>query len=113
MPRRGGPYPRLRLDLAVKVEQGHAVVRLILAGHSIRQAAAALGLSVTTAWRRYWFVMDWTLPQHYGRPPGPIPPQRGTRACPRGRPFLPTLDASERARRRPRARAATDSRKDR
>ncbi|HZU54832.1 MAG TPA: hypothetical protein VFA06_03080 [Actinocrinis sp.] len=110
MPRRGGPYPRLRRDLAVKVEEGHAVVRLILAGHSMRSAAAQLGLSVTTAWRRYWFVMDWSLPQSYGRPRGPIPPQRGTRACPRGRPFLPTLDAVDRP--RPRARSATAPRKD-
>lgn len=110
MPARGGPYPRLRLDLAAKVSQGTAVVRLVLAGHSISSAAALLGLSVTTAWRRYWFVMDWTLPQSYGRPRGPIPPQRGTKACPRGRPYLPTLD--ERERRPPRARTATDDRKE-
>lgn len=92
MPRRGGPYPHLRLSLVTKVEQGNAVIRLVARGHSIRSAAAVLGLSVTTAWRRYWFVMDWTLPHMYGKPTGPLPPQRGTRACPQGRPYLPTLD---------------------
>lgn len=76
----------------VKVEQGQAVFERVTAGRSIRQAAADLGLSPTTAWRRYWFLMDWTLPGYYGKPSGPIPPQRGTRACPNGRPYLPTLD---------------------
>lgn len=89
---RGGPYLRLRLDAGVKLTQGYAVVRLVTAGHSIRSAAAALGMSPSTAWRRYWFAMDWTLPAYYGREWGPVPPQRGTRACPRGRPWLPTLD---------------------
>lgn len=90
--RRGGPTPYLRLDLMVKCEQGMAVWRLVARGASIRQAAQALGLSPTTAWRRVWFVRDWYLPRHYGRPMGPIPPQRGTRACPNGRPYLPTMD---------------------
>jgi hypothetical protein len=93
--RRGGPYPHLRLDLGVKVEQGHAVCQLHLGEHlPIREAARRLGLSTTTAWRRYWFVMDSSLPAYYGKPSGPIPPQRGTRACPNGRPYLPTLDGT-------------------
>jgi hypothetical protein len=91
--RRGGPTPYLRLDLAVKANEGLAVARLVADGASIRQAAAKLGISRMTAWRRYWFLHDWTLPEYFGRPTGPIPPQRSTRACPRGRPFLPTLDA--------------------
>lgn len=90
--RRGGPYPYLRLNVMTKADEGTAMVRLVTAGHSIRSAAAALGLTATTGWRRYWFAMDWALPGYYGRPWGPIPPQRGTRACPNGRPWLPTLD---------------------
>lgn len=91
--RRGGPYPHLRLDLGVKVREGVAVVELVLGqGRTFRQAGAELGISATTAWRRYWFALDLTLPGRYGRPDGPIPPQRGTRACPRGRPYLPTVD---------------------
>lgn len=92
MSRRGGPYPRLRLDLGVKVEQGVAVMAARNRGASFAKAGEALGLSATTAWRRWWFVHDWTLPGHYGRPLGELPPQRGTRACPRGRPCRPTLD---------------------
>lgn len=91
--RRGGPYPRLRTPLHIKAAQGHDVVLLVLGeGRTFREAAAILGLSPTTAWRRYHFALDLTLPGWYGRPPGPIPPQRGTRACPRGRPYLPTVD---------------------
>jgi len=90
--RRGGPVPYLRLDLAVKVTQGLAVLERVTAGATFRQAAAELGLSSTVAWRRYWFVLDWTLPGHYNQPPGPIPPLRGSAACPRGRPYLPTVD---------------------
>jgi len=92
---RGGPYPYLRLDFSIKATQGFAVFERVMAGASFRQAAAALDLSLTTAWRRYWWFMDWTLPGFYGCRDGPIPPQRGTRACPRGRPFLPTLDGPE------------------
>lgn len=84
--------PYLRVDSGIKVEQGLAVWEAIANGATYRQAAAAAGMSTTTAWRRCWFVRDWTLPAVYGRPPGPIPPQRGTAACPRGRPYLPTLD---------------------
>lgn len=91
---RGGPIPHLRRQTPdhVKLSQGDAVIRAMLRGLSLRAAAGALGLSTTTAWRRYWLVMDWTLPAREGRPRGPIPPQRGTRACPSGRPWLPTLD---------------------
>jgi hypothetical protein len=80
----------------VKAAEGQAVVRLVLGdGLSIRAAAQALGMSPTTAWRRYWWVMDWTLPGFRGYQSGPLPPQRGTRACPRGRPWLPTLDGPD------------------
>jgi hypothetical protein len=96
MTRRGGPTPYLRLNLATKVEQGAAMWHLHhTRGLSIRAAARALGLSETTGWRRYWFLADFTLPGHYGKPAGPIPPQRGTAACPRGRPRLPTLDGPD------------------
>lgn len=94
---RGGPYPRLRLDLVTKVHQARQVAELVARdGMSIRAAARQLDMSVTTAWRRYWWYMDWTLPAYYGLPTGPVPPQRGTRACPRGRPWLPTFDGMPR-----------------
>lgn len=90
--RRGGPYPRLRLDLMTKAQQGQAVYLLVLdEGLSFRQAAARLDMSLTTCWRRFWWYSDWTLPGFYGRPAGPLPPLRGTRACPRGQPYLPTI----------------------
>lgn len=89
---RGGPYPHLRGNSVTKVTEGLAVLQLVAGGATFRQAANTLGMSLTTAWRRYWFVMDWDLPRYYGRPCGPVPPQRGTRACPSGRPWLPTLD---------------------
>lgn len=91
--RRGGPYPRLRLDLVIKATQGQEVVQLVLGeGRTFRQAGAALGISTTTAWRRYWFALDWTLPGYYGVKARRLPPQRGTRACPRGRPWIEELD---------------------
>ncbi len=93
--RRGGPTPYLRVDLIVKVEQGRQVTDLIRAGESFRGAAERLGLSTTTAWRRYWWLADWMLPILEGRPSGPIPPQRGTRALPNGRPCRPTRDHPE------------------
>lgn len=93
-PRQAGPTPYRRTPLATKATQGAAVVELVLGqGRTFRQAATATGLSLTTCWRRYWFVMDWLRPGWHGRASGPIPPQRGTRTCPRGRPYLPTLDS--------------------
>ncbi|MFD4790540.1 hypothetical protein ACFWN1_26505 [Streptomyces sp. NPDC058459] len=93
MTKKGGPYPRLRLDLATKATQGAAVLDLVLThGQSFRQAAATLDMSPTTAWRRFWFAIDLNTPTRAGCKPGPIPPQRGTRACPNGRPYLPTYD---------------------
>lgn len=90
---RGGPYPRLRTDFSTKATQGLAVMELVLGeGRTFRQAAAVLGMSLTTAWRRYHFVLDWLLPEQYGLRSRRLPPQRGTRACPRGRPFIAELD---------------------
>lgn len=92
-PRRGGPTPYLRLNTATKATQGAAVYMSVMAhGLSIRQAAALHGLSLTTAWRRFWWYADWTLPDRYGVKTTRIPPQRGTRACPRGRPWIKELD---------------------
>lgn len=89
----GGPYPRLRLCMVVKAQQGAAVEQLVdREGKSFTQAAAILGLSRTTAWRRYWWWHDWTLPSFYGKPLGPVPPQRATRAVPRGRPYIRAVD---------------------
>jgi hypothetical protein len=92
-PRRAGPTPYLRLDLFTKATQGQAVYLSVMAdGLSLRQAAAVHGLTVTTAWRRYWWFADWTLPNRYGVKASRLPPQRGTRACPRGRPWIKELD---------------------
>ena len=92
-PRRAGPSPYLRLDFTVKARQGYEAYMLVLGqGLSFRHAADLLGLSGITTWRRYHFFSDLMLPVWHGGKPGPIPPQRGTRACPRGRPYLPTLD---------------------
>ncbi|MDV9168733.1 hypothetical protein R6V09_01065 [Streptomyces sp. W16] len=96
--RRGGPYPHRRLSAAIKTSQGIAVLELVAAGATFRQAAAATGLSPTTAWRRAWWIRDLNLPHHFGRPLGPNPPQRGTARCPRGRPWMPTLDGPAPAR---------------
>jgi hypothetical protein len=90
--RRSGPTPYSRLALGTKATQGLAVFERVLGGATFRQAANDCGLSLTTAWRRYHWFADWTLPAYYGQPHGPIPPQRGTAACPRGRPYLPTVD---------------------
>jgi hypothetical protein len=90
--RRGGPYPYLRLDIAVKVEEGMRVSKLVRAGHSFREISAITGLSPTTAWRRYWWLQDWTLPHFWGKSSLTVPPQRGTRACPSGRPWIRAID---------------------
>lgn len=91
--RRAGPHPHLAHRQAVRIDQAIRVSDLVIGGASFRQAAAACGLSVTTAWRRYWLVWDWTTPTLTGRSRGPIPPQRHTRRSPGGdRPCLPTID---------------------
>lgn len=65
-------------------------------GLSFAQIGERLGLSTTTAWRRYWFYNDWvSLPHFYGVPGGDRLPQRGTRAIPRGRPCSMMLDHPE------------------
>lgn len=85
-----GPYSRVRIDEWRRQTEAADAWRLIFARHmTVRQAADALGLSPTTAWRRAWWWHDYTLHSIYGLPPGPPPQQRGTRAVPRGRPVLP------------------------
>lgn len=95
MRRRGGPTPYLRLDLAVKVEQATRVYKLHGDGLTFAEIADRTGLSLVTCWRRYWWYRDWTEPATFGRPIRRIPPQRGTRACPRGRPCIPEVDHRE------------------
>ncbi len=92
MTRRGGPYPYLRLNFVTKVEQGRRVAELALAGHSFRSVSAITGWSVTTCWRRYWFWVDFGHAMSRGVSRSTIPPQRGTRACPAGRPWIKALD---------------------
>lgn len=88
----GGPYLARRLPLEQKLDEGRQVwLRHVIAGEPIRQVAAELGLSTSTAWRRSWFytdVMVWPTARELPR--SHVPPQRGTRACPRGEP--PTLE---------------------
>ncbi|HET9255761.1 MAG TPA: hypothetical protein VFO16_11225 [Pseudonocardiaceae bacterium] len=95
MRRRGGPTPYLRLNLAVKVGQGAEAHRLHTAGFTFAEVAERLGVSLTTAWRRCRWYEDWTRPATVGLPIRRIPPQRGTRACPRGRPCIPEVDHRE------------------
>ena len=90
--RQGGPYPRLRVPYDIKARQGYAVLKLVADGATIRAAAAQTGLSPSTAWRRLWWLQGWTLPRLYGLEARRLPPQRGTRACPRGRPWIQELD---------------------
>lgn len=105
MRRRGGPTPYLRLDLAVKVDQSAETHRLHTAGFTFVEVAERLGMSLTTAWRRCRWFEDWTRPAESGLPIRRIPPQRGTRACPRGRPCIPELDHPELRQRRVRCHA--------
>ena len=93
MRRRGGPTPHLRLDLGIKVDQGTEAHRLHSAGLTFAEVADRLGVSLTTAWRRCRWYEDWTRPVESGLPIRRIPPQRGTRACPRGRPCIPEVEA--------------------
>jgi len=87
-PAHTGPYSRLRGNYAVWLQQGRQAWEMVIFGpYSVRDAAAILGLSPTTTWRRAWWYEDWiALPTYYGYEPGPVPHQRGTRAVPRGRP---------------------------
>jgi hypothetical protein len=95
MRRRGGPTPYLRLDLGVRVDQATQVNRLHGDGATFAQIAERTGLSLTTCWRRFWWYRDWSEPAKVARPIRRIPPQRGTAACPRGRPCIPELDHPE------------------
>jgi uncharacterized protein YjcR len=101
--RRGGPGPYLRMSLAVRVAQATEAHRLHETGLGFVEVAERMGCSVTTAWRRARWWEDWTRPATVGRPIRRVPPQRGTRACPRGRPCCPEIDhpevAAERSRR--------------
>lgn len=92
---RGGPTPHLRRPLATKVEQGAEAHRLHQTGLTFAEVSTQLGLSKTTAWRRACWWADWTRPATLGLPIRRIPPQRSTKACPRGRPCIPELDHAE------------------
>lgn len=94
-PRQAGPTPHRRVPADIKATQGLAVLRLVADGASIRTAAAQTGLSASTAWRRMWWLRDWLLPDRYGVKARRLPPQRGTRLCPRGRPWIEELDGPD------------------
>jgi hypothetical protein len=83
--RRGGPSLRARLPVEVKIWQG-AEVYVLHYGHRLgfRAIGRQLGISTTTAWRRFWFYQDYVMYPRL-RPDLPryhVPPQRGTRECP-------------------------------
>lgn len=87
--RRGGPSLRARLPAEVKIWQG-AEVYVLHYGHRLgfRAIGRQLGISTTTAWRRFWFYQDYVMYPRL-RPDLPryhVPPQRGTRECPSGEP---------------------------
>jgi hypothetical protein len=107
MRRRGGSTPYVRLDLAVKADQGSEAHQLHTAGFTFAEVADRMGVSLTTAWRRCRWFEDWTTPAESGHPIRRIPPQRGTRACPRGRPCIPEVDHPELQNRAPRRCHAT------
>lgn len=89
----GGPYTRLRGNTVRRHVEGLAMLRLVWGqGLSIRQAAAQLDLSPTTAWRRLWWAADMHLMHTQGCKRGPVLPQRGTRRVPNGRPPIPGWD---------------------
>lgn len=92
---RGGPTPYLRLELAIKVEQATRAYRLHIAGLTFEEIGVRMGVSTTTAWRRCHWYEDWTRPAMAGLRIRRIPPQRGTRACPRGRPCIPEVNHPE------------------
>jgi hypothetical protein len=98
--RRGGPSPLARLRVEVKLQQGHrAVVAYPGQGRTYADIGAELGVSATTARRRHWWFFDQVLYPRGDRVPwGPVPVQRGTRECPKRRPFLPTRDGWARGR---------------
>lgn len=100
---RGGPYLRNRLPLERKLDEGREVFAHHVLGETpIRQIAAQLGMSPTTAWRRSWFYIDTVWwPAQRNLPRDHVPPQRGTRACPAGEPPLLDRDAAPRRIRHP------------
>jgi hypothetical protein len=62
-------------------------------GVPIRAVTAELGMSATTAWRRFWWFQDAVMyPQLRALPRDHVPPQRGTRECPRGEPPILVRD---------------------
>ena len=96
-PAHTGQYSRLRGNYLLWLEQGRIAWPLIvLRQGSVRTAAAILGVSPTTAWRRAWWYHDWIIINRWaGLQPGPVPHQRGTRAVPNGRPYSLPRDAPE------------------
>lgn len=86
--RQGGPSPQARLPVEVKVSQGREVYLLHYGQHlGFRSIGEQLGISTSTAWRRFWFYQDYVIyPRVRNLPRDHVPPQRGTRECPSGEP---------------------------
>lgn len=84
----GGPSPSARLPRERKMLDGDEVYRLHYGEQlGFREIGARLGMSPTTAWRRFWWYQDAIMyPRLRGLPRDYVPSQRGTRECPRGEP---------------------------
>lgn len=97
--RRGGPFPHLALSTTVKLDQGRQAVQLRTEGWSFRQIAPVIGVSPATAWRRFWWLLDATVPQSQGLSPDFRLPQRHTSAHPSGdRPWIDAVDGPRKRR---------------
>jgi hypothetical protein len=77
-----GSNSRSFIPLEVKRAEGNRVAELAAQGMGYREIAQVTGLSVTTAWRRHWFVRDLAEPGPDGKRVRRIPRQRGTRERP-------------------------------
>lgn len=98
---RGGPGPHARRDAWIKADEGRRAWTLHWGQRlTFAQIGAQLGTSTTTAWRRFWFWTDYVdhPERRNGRPLDHVPPQRGTRECPRGGPPVLVRDGGHRIR---------------
>ena len=85
-------------DLVRQAGQAHTLRSL---GFAFTDIGKRLGVSTATAWRRYWWWMQWGGPTLCGHDIGPLPVTRCITAPP-GRLRMPRLDGPELMRLEPR-----------